>query len=142
MLKVNLPSDDEHVAILQRQKLFARELAAKLDNGDTWTRFERRVAAAILRRWAATPSNPPKRGRGAPPKFSGVEAALLVEVYALKLKSRREAVKQVAENYDVSTKAIGDAVRKNRAEARALLDMPGVTVHAKRLPDLSGRRRK
>ena len=116
MLKVNLPSDDEHVALLHRQKLFARDVAAKLDNGDTLTRFERRVAAAILRHWAATPSNPPKRGRGAPPKFPDGEAALLVEAYALKLKSRSEAVTQVADHYDVTTKAINNALKKCGAD--------------------------
>lgn len=45
MLKVNLTSDDEDVALLNRQKQFVRELAAKLDNGDNLATVERRNQA-------------------------------------------------------------------------------------------------
>lgn len=140
MLKLTGPSDAEYVALVKRQRQFVGELAAKLvkkpqaavdlGNGETLTTVELDAAAAILRHWANLPIVKPKRGRGRPPKFPDGEAALLVETDARKV-SRADAIALAAVHFDVSGKAITNAVKKHGAEAKAFLNMPGMQVHPK-----------
>lgn len=49
MSRTGLTPEAGHVALVDRQQPFARELAVKLGNDNTLTTIERRFAAAILR---------------------------------------------------------------------------------------------
>lgn len=127
-MKVNLRSDEQYARLARRQKEQIRDIAARIEAREPLNDMQTECAAAILRKKADDISEKQPRQRGQQPQFPSGKAALMVETYCLQGQSRRSAVAEVAERFNVSDEAIKKALKKDGAEARAILSYASVIM--------------
>lgn len=92
-------------------------LAAKIEAGEPLTLRDRKRAAAAVRRSAANPPGPPRRGPGKPPTLPREEARMFVKLLREKPPegkginlTRDKAIEYVAKVYGVAFDTVEDAV--------------------------------
>lgn len=113
-------SDGQYRSAALRQKKQLRDAADKLDAGEALTEWERTRAAAIVRKFAdeISTEQPNKRGSQKLQPFEVVMEYVGL-VYAKGI-SKNAARGQLAEQWDVSEKAIKDAIKKYENAALVL----------------------
>jgi hypothetical protein len=114
----------EYKTTAESQRDFARKIATKLENGDPVDTFAGGFAAAILRHWADNlPAQQPRK-RGQAPAFDHGNATLQ---YLLAKRGGRTGITIafLAEQYQVSEKAMGNAIKAASPAINRYLDSMG-----------------
>lgn len=116
-------STDKHQVIVKAQREFIDSIADRVEKGEPFERAaERKLIAGMLRAWAKQIPDalPDKRGGAAKmdPGYVAIHFACLVNGQG---RSKSAATAELAEIYDVSPEAIGEAIAKFEAPAMRLV---------------------
>ena len=116
-------STDKHQMIVKAQREFIDSIADRVEKGEPFERAaERKLIAGMLRAWAKQIPDalPDKRGGAAKmdPGYVAIHFACLVNGQG---RSKSAATAELAEIYDVSPEAIGEAIAKFEAPAMRLV---------------------
>lgn len=112
------PSDDEYRATAEKQKAYAVAVAGKLLQNDALTEDEATFAAAILKQWADDKAISRPKTKGRQPRLNPSDVALNVGMLIReKGMEESEAIKMLADHYNMSDEAVRKALNKKKAAA-------------------------
>jgi hypothetical protein len=116
-------SADKHQKIVEAQRDFIDSIADRVEKGEPFARAaERKLIAGMLRAWARQiPDALPNTRDGAAkidPGYAAIHFACLVNGQG---RSKSQATAELAELYEVSPEAIGEAIAKFEGPAMRLV---------------------
>jgi hypothetical protein len=116
-------STDKHVLIVKAQRDFIDSIADRVEQGEPFKRAaERKLIAGILRAWAKRIPEAPPNSRGGAAKMDpgnlAIHFACLVNGQG---RSKSAATAELAQIYEVSPEAIGEAIAKFEEPAMRLV---------------------
>lgn len=116
-------STEKHQLIVKAQREFIDSIADRVEKGEPLERVaERKLIAGMLRAWARQiPDALPNSASGTPkmdPGYVAIHFACLVNGQG---RSKSEAAAELAEIYDVSPEAVGEAIAKFEMSAMRLV---------------------